>query len=349
MEDRIIEGYLKNFTEENDLTDAKESKIFEYFVSYCIGSKYIYDVFSFEDITIGEGHDTGIDSIAIIVNGHMIGSKEDINFFIKTTGRLDVQFVFMQGKTSAKFESGHIGNFIFGVKDFFRKEASLKINDDIKYLRELKEYVYDMSINMEKAPVCHMYYVAPGKWLADKNLTGRIEADIRDLDATSLFSDIKFFPLDADKIKSIYRELKHKIAKEINFDKHTILPKIKDVQEAYIGILSCKDYVNFICDSEGALQKNLFYDNIRDFQGYNPVNRDIEQTLRNDIQRSRFGLLNNGVTIVAKAINKVGSVFKIIDYQIVNGCQTSHILYFNRALLTDDIFMPIKNLSLSSF
>jgi cold shock CspA family protein len=342
MKDRIIEGYLKNFAEENSLSEIDESKTFEYFVNYCVGTKYIFDVFSFEDITVGAGHDTGIDGIAIIVNGHNINSKEDIDFFNKTSGRIDVQFVFVQSKTSSKFESGPIGNFIFGVKDFFEKEPSLKINDGIKYLRELKEYIYDLSIDMEKNPVCHMYYATTGKWVSDDNLTGRIDAEVGELRKTSLFSEVKFFPLDSEKLKSTYRELKHKITKEINFEKHTILPQIDNVQEAYIGILSCNEYLNFICDSEENLQKNLFYNNIRDFQGYNPVNVDIENTLKNDAQRGRFGLLNNGITIVAKAINKVGSTFKVIDYQIVNGCQTSHVLYYNKELLTDDIFIPIK-------
>ena len=274
MEDRIIDGVLKNFVTENNLANADKPKIFEYFVNYCIGSKYIYELFSFEDITVGKGHDTGIDGIAIIVNNHIISSKEDIDFFIKTNGRLDVQFVFIQSKTSSKFNSGDIGTFIFGVKDFFRKEPSIKINNDIRYHRELKEHIYDLSINMEYAPICHMYYATTGKWVSDKNLTGRINKGVDELQETTLFSDTKFHPLDSEKLKNLYRELKHKVTKEINFEKHTILPKINNVQEAYIGILSCKDYLDFICDKEDNLQKNLFYDNIRDFQGYNPVNKD---------------------------------------------------------------------------
>ncbi len=92
MEDRIIEGYLKNFAEENNLAKVAESKILEYFVNYCVGAKYILDVFSFEEITIGDGDDTGIDGIAIIVDNHLISSKEDIDFFKKTTGRLDMLY-----------------------------------------------------------------------------------------------------------------------------------------------------------------------------------------------------------------------------------------------------------------
>jgi hypothetical protein len=114
MEDRIIEGYLKTFVEENAIQIGDEAKNFEHFINYCIASKYIFDAISFEELSVGEGHDTGIDGMAIVVNGHLITSKEDIDFFKKTLGRLDVQFVFAQSKTSSKFDSGEIGKFIFG-------------------------------------------------------------------------------------------------------------------------------------------------------------------------------------------------------------------------------------------
>lgn len=342
MDDRIIEGYLKSFSEENNLLTIDQPKVFEHFVNYCIASNYIYDNFSYEDINVGKGEDTGIDGIAIIAENHLIGSKKDVDFFIKTSGRLDVKFVFIQSKTSNKFDSAGLGNFGFGVKDFFKGKPSIKINDDIRRRRELKEYIYDLSLNMEKPPACHLYYATTGKWVSDENLTGRMNADIKELEKTSLFNEVKFFPIDSEKLKNIYRELKHKIAKEINFREHTILPTIKDVKEAYIGIIPGKDYLKFISDSDGNLQKNLFYDNLRDFQGYNPVNKDIANTLKDGIQKSRFGLLNNGITIVAKALNKVGPVFKVIDYQIVNGCQTSHVLHLNKNLVNDDVFIPIK-------
>ena len=131
------------------------------------------------------------------------------------------------------------------------------------------------------------------------------------------------------------------VVREIVFDKHTIVPNIEHVQEAYIGILPCSEYLKLICDSEGNLQRSLFYDNVRDFQGNNPVNMEMQATLNQPDQRDKFVLLNNGVTIVAQSINKVGPNFKLVDFQIVNGCQTSHILYRNRELLAG-AFLPLK-------
>ena len=55
-------------------------------------------------------------------------------------------------------------------------------------------------------------------------------------------------------------------------------------------------------------------------------------------------LLNNGVTIVADSISKTGDTFTIEDYQIVNGCQTSHVLcnFNNAGGPTGPIQIPVK-------
>ena len=133
---------------------------------------------------------------------------------------------------------------------------------------------------------------------------------------------------DADGLEKIYKEIKNKVTKEINFDKQTPLPRIDDVQEAYIGILSVKEYFKLICGSDGRIQKNLFYDNVRDYQGLNSVNSEIAQTIKDIKQQDKFALLNNGVTIVAKSINKVGTYFKIKDFRIFSYFSILSILRF---------------------
>jgi hypothetical protein len=55
--------------------------------------------------------------------------------------------------------------------------------------------------------------------------------------------------------------------------------------------------------------------------------------------------LNNGITIIARKVRPTGNTFYIEDYQIVNGCQTSHVLYHERANITDDVYVPIKIIS----
>lgn len=97
-----------------------------------------------------------------------------------------------------------------------------------------------------------------------------------------------------------------------------------------------------ITDQSGGIRKSLFYENVRDFQDYNPVNKEIRSTLRDIDKRQRFVVMNNGVTIVAREIIVRGDTLRLRDYQIVNGCQTSHVLFDQRNALGDLVSVPIR-------
>ena len=199
----------------------------------------------------------------------------------------------MGPKTPPKFEAEKVGTFIFGVKDFFREQPSIKFNENIKIFRELKEYIYKNSIDMEIKPTCQMYYVTTGKWVDDQNVSGRANSEKADLERLGIFSKVEFIPIDADTLGNIYREIKNKVKKQIIFEKRASLPFIKGVREAYIGILPISEYLNLITGSDKKIQKNLFYDNVRDFLGTNSVNNEIASTIKNKDEQDKFAILNN--------------------------------------------------------
>jgi cold shock CspA family protein len=72
------------------------------------------------------------------------------------------------------------------------------------------------------------------------------------------------------------------------------------------------------------------------------VNSEIQKTVNSQDTSDRFSLLNNGITIVAKQVQQIGSNFTLRDYQVVNGCQTSHILFFNKDKISEKTHIPIK-------
>lgn len=342
MRDRIIAAHLKDFTEQFGMSDLDESEAFEQFINYCVISKHYPDSFDPEDVSVGGSGDLGLDGLGILVNDHLVFSPEGVDHFKKNLRRLDVQFVFIQSKTSPRFEASEIGTVFSGIRKFFEDSEPHEANDRIRELYRLKEHVYDSTIDMDRSPICRVYYATTGTWTDELPLRSRITQGETDLSQTGLFSSVEFIPLDSEGCKRTYRELRHKVTREIDFEKHTILPKIEGVQEAYIGIVPCREYLKLICDEEGVLNRRLFYDNVRDFQGHNPVNTEIQATLEDSARSDRFALLNNGVTVVASDVNKVGTSFRLEGYQIVNGCQTSHLLYLNREQLTPNVYMPIK-------
>jgi len=339
---QILKSYLKNFVDESSLEHLDEATAFEYFVNHTVLSKIHPDPFDVEATTIGGSNDNALDGIAIIVNDYIVTSEEEVNHFRKELRRFDVKFIFIQSKTSPEFDSGDLGNFLFGVRSFFEEQPAIPMNPQLRNLRALKDYIYQFSIDMEKSPVCEMYYVTTGTWTGDPNLEGRVQSEKTALEATKNFSLVRFVPVDNEHLKRLYLEVRRKVNKEINFEKHTAMPSIGEVHQAYIGILPASEYLKLITDTDGNLVRSLFYDNVRDFQGNNLVNQEIEATIQDEDQSDRFALLNNGITVVAKNVQQVGSRFSIQDYQVVNGCQTSHMIFLNKDALTDKMFVPLK-------
>jgi len=342
MKDRILAAHLEDFRTQFGLATLGESDAFEAFANYCVVAQQYPDAFDPSELGVGGGGDLGLDGIGILVNEHLVASNSDVDHFKSVLRRLDAQFVFIQAKVSPSFEAADIGTFISGVRTFFQEGLAAEANTAVRTMHDLKEHIYRSSIDMERSPRCTLYYVTTGTWRAEPALLARSEQGLADLRATGLFSAVEFVPVDAEHLKRVYRQLHHGITRDILFEKHTIVPPIGGVHEAYVGLLPATEYIRLICDDAGALNRRLFYDNVRDFQGLNSVNQEIADTLEDVDHSDRFALLNNGVTIVAHGATKIGAKFNLKNYQIVNGCQTSHMLYMQRAHLTPAVFVPIK-------
>jgi hypothetical protein len=107
-----------------------------------------------------------------------------------------------------------------------------------------------------------------------------------------------------------------------------------------VSILPAKDFMSLVSGEDGEMVRGLFESNIRDFQGQNPVNKAIQKTLASD-HKARFVLMNNGITIIARVLRRTAYKFHIEDFQIVNGCQTSNVLFESRDQL-DDVMVPLR-------
>ena len=70
--DRITESLLDDFSEQNDLENLPEAERFEHFASYVTVRRQHSETFDSGDIVCGAGNDTGIDAIAILVNGLLV-------------------------------------------------------------------------------------------------------------------------------------------------------------------------------------------------------------------------------------------------------------------------------------
>lgn len=342
MQDEILKSYIKDFSEQNALDACSESDQFERFVNFCVISKQYPRDFDYEDLSVGGGSDSAIDGVAIIVNGNIVQKPEEIDFFLKKNGSLSVSFSFIQSKTSAKFNGAQIVNFLAGIRNFFSDTSTIPENGDILALRSIKANIYKNSINLDGVPTLDLFFVTTGSWEEPSHITGLIKNELKVINDRNLFSKIDFQCVDAEHLKQMYRELRGRSLKEVDFPSLVSLPEIHGVRQSFIGSLAVVEYMKLVTDSEGELQRNIFYDNVRDFQGNNSVNREIDATLKSGMGQAALAIYNNGITIIAKKVERISGKVKLTDYQIVNGCQTSHVLFANKNIIDPSSHIIVK-------
>lgn len=186
-----------------------------------------------------------------------------------------------------------------------------------------------------------MYYVCLGTDGKDQNVYAKKEEIIQQIEFQNVFSKVKFDLIDNLDIQSRYKSIGRKLKKTFEFSHKVILPVIENVKESYLGFIDGKTVLSLMTDDNGNSIPNVFYDNVRDFQGENRVNSEIRDTLQSDYKDS-FSILNNGMTIVAEELDTTRNDFTITNYQIINGCQTANVLFHNKELVDDKIQVSLK-------
>lgn len=103
------------------------------------------------------------------------------------------------------------------------------------------------------------------------------------------------------------------------------------------------EFISIVSDESGELLGSIFYENVRDWQDYTAdVNKEIRETLLSN-DKDRFVIMNNGITMITRAMRPLRRErFQIEDFQIVNGCQTTHVLFEHSDLADDSVLIPLR-------
>lgn len=146
------------------------------------------------------------------------------------------------------------------------------------------------------------------------------------------------------KLMELWKEIDGPIEGNIETLSLVAFPNSAGIKEAYVSLISAKEFVDkMLLGENDRIRQRIFDGNVRDFMGESvDVNAEIKKTLLDKEKISRFGVLNNGITIISNDIKVQGQNMSIKNFQIVNGCQTSHVIFRNREYLDDRTNLMIK-------
>lgn len=339
MNNITLSSMLAEFSEKNSFSNS-ESLMFEKFTSHSILANDYHD--SFELDSVGTGNCIGVDAVAIAISDILVYTEKAAKTL--TAGQFEVSISFIQAKTSSSLDLGDYLKFLQTVFVFFT-ESLEKQPLELKGAFEIKEHIYSKAAKFRTSPELRLHYVYVGEGeILDLNFKTQIESLVESIRALPYrFSKVTSKLIGATELGGLYKESLNRTTKSLMFQRHVALPKLQSASAAYLGVSSCLDYIELLKNHDGNMNKGLFYDNVRDFLGAeNLVNKDIEGTIKSTSQRNLFSVLNNGVTLVARRVVPSGDRFEISGFQVVNGCQTSHVLFNNREHVTPDMYLTVK-------
>lgn len=335
--DRVTRGLLKSYVETAGLGGQQESQQFERFATHVILSKLYGGTFSADDFCVGDGVQ-GIDAATLTVNGVVVADIDELEDVLEHPGPIAAEFVLVQAKTSPKFELGDLSIFADTATAVITSadESPESLHDFAAML----DLLWEHSDRFNENPVVRLYYVSCGKWEGPEPLTKKMDSTYRTLLDSNLISRVEFTAWGAAEVQRNWRAIDSGLVTTILFESKTTLPEMPEIEQSFLGILPAEELLKLVSDEDGEIRKALFYDNVRDFQGDVDVNADIRRTLKSD-ERHRFGVLNNGVTVVARSLKTTGNRFTLSNYQVVNGCQTCHVLHQERENV-GGVFVPFR-------
>lgn len=326
----VVGAQLREFSKANNLNSERQDVQFEIYSIFCILTGLLGEGIDSYDVHL-KGNEFGLDGIAIIVQGELVKNRVEAVDRLSSINNPSVEFVFFQSKTSTSYEYGDISKFFDSILGFFNGDLKGE-SCEIDELIDAMNAIYEQGVG-KRNPKISCYYIATGNYEEPariEKLRTNFKTQLRD---TNIFDrdHISVDFVGAADLQQYYRAATTSVEVEIDFTRNVVLPSNSHVEEAYIGYIDATNLLKLFTlrDQAGeviGVNRSVFFDNIRDYDPRSKINIAVKENVRSHGGQD-FVFRNNGITLVSKNIDRTGDRFRLEDFQIVNGCQTSNIIY----------------------
>lgn len=322
-----------------------ESKNFEAFVNYCAFSKYSGDSIEASDL-VYEGADPGIDGALLFLDDRAVFSVEELEEIFQTSRReYKVSIVFTQAKRSTTWSKQEVDSFVAAIVDYLSETPAQPHSQYLADFKKMFSKIYEnIGRIMGGLPNIHAYFFTAAPDTDAVEINAAFQVGESSLKKMGYSNETVLVKAHREIIHELWLSADGPMEARLATVGYAPFPAAPNINNAYVATVTARSFIDSILkDQNGTPRKKLFEENVRDFLGVDvEVNSEIAETLNNADKKPRFGLMNNGITIVASSVRPAGQEIYIRDFQIVNGCQTSNILISLDSQVDSSVSLMIK-------
>lgn len=337
MVDLVVSSKLKDYRKRYMIpSNVSDGLAFGRFANHTIVATHQPDAIDSDtellDLICVDGKDDmGIDGLAIKFNGSFIKSCSQIDDLIdlNKSNPASAELIFIQSKYRDEFNSGDYGKFCDGIADFLSSVHHEPHNEKIDDLLKIKDYIFSDKIfdqlSWLENPTVRVYFVSMGDWNGSEYIEAKFKRLKDDIKKEKIYGNVISHVIDCDAFKKIRNDLDNVFSISITTNGELQLTDVDGIKKSSIFLCMAQDFLPLLENSEGLIRKSIFFDNVRDFQGMTSINNEVLDTIES--KPKSFILLNNGITIICDSFEQQNRRIKIKNPQIVNGCQTSNLIF----------------------
>lgn len=321
------------------------AKNFEAFANYCVFSKCSADKVEVVDI-VYEGADPGIDGAMLFLDDRAVFSAEELREILSASRReFDVTVILTQVKSSQSWRKVEVDSFISAIVDLL---GDAPAQPHAPYLADFRASFRAVFENIGRVrngrPNLRAYFLSAAPNTDAPEILAAFAIGKKALAALGYFHDVDYIMAHREELHSLWLGAGANVEAQLATVGYVAFPEAPSINNAYVATVHARDFIDAVLKNpDGTVRKKLFEENVRDFLGVDAeVNSEISQTISNAEKRMRFGLMNNGITIVASVVRPSGQAIFLRDFQIVNGCQTSNILISRDSDIARGVSLMVK-------
>lgn len=339
---RILAEMVKQeFSDTEAYSD--EAQFFEFFASKQIVKKAELSDEEVEKGVLGSGNDGGCDAVYTLFNNTYV--TEDALDDISSMKESCIDFVVVQAKRETSFGEDALmkwkttaGNLLEIGTD--NTQYARRYNEDVLSAFALFRDLYVKVLRSTPKLNISFHYAT---YATEIHPNVQAQADELKEMVHRLFPSskttvaVKFWGAE-ELLLAAQSQSEHKLNLPL-----AETPINIGLHQDYVALVNLAKYYRFITDENGNLRKYIFEANVRDYQGHNTVNQDIEHTLATTSGED-FWWLNNGITLLTdEATLATSKELVLTEPAVVNGLQTSNEIFRHFQANPDALVTEARN------